>query len=470
MKNEMNYFKIEYIQEPQLLFNEGGISLNPCVGLIKYGPRFAGSSTTEFKTFKIGIIGSSKSIALTKHLFESFYMKILPDGDIKPWKIPFPGLNANSKLRFEFIFNPEWESIIDSFDFENLKAAQSSSERALELIKERIITIYEKETPPDIIVISFPIEFYYICECSNTKKPMIKVGLDDFHNRIKLLAMQLKVPTQIIRPETLQLEGTQERSLVAWNIVVGMLYKCQRGHPWKLTHLEENTCYVGISFFKEKGEETRRASLAQIFLDTGESFVLRGESFSWANKDYPNSPHLSEEDAQRLMSYVLTHYKLIRKHYPDRIVIHKSSNFWDDELEGFKSATKNIKSKDFISILPSDFKLFTQTSYPVLRGTLVLTKNESIGFLFTTGFVPSLKTYPGFSIPSALQIKPFVLDTSLLKVCREILSFTKLDWNNTFVYSKMPVTLSVSRKVGHVMSETEAKRICNLDTHYYFYM
>lgn len=466
----MDNFRIEYIPEPKLLFGNEGSSLNPCIGLIKYGPRFSGTEKENYREFKVGIVGSSKSIALTKQLFDTFQSKIYPNGEVKPWKIPFPGLNSNSMLSFRFIFNPEWESIIDSIDLREIKNAHSSSEVALKLIRNRLKLIYEKETPPDIIIISFPQEFYDICECSNAQKPHIKIGNDDFHNRIKLAAMQLKISTQIIRPETLLQEGTQERCLVAWNLVVGMLYKCQKGHPWKLTHLEENTCYIGISFFKEKDKETRRASLAQIFLDTGESFVLRGESFNWMNANYPNSPHLSENDAYNLMKYVLSHYKLIRRHYPNRIVIHKSSNFWDDELEGFKKATCDINERDFITVLPSKLKLFTQTNYPVLRGTLLSLKDESIGFLFTTGFVPSLQTYPGFSIPKALQIKPFVLDSSLIKVAKEILSFTKLDWNNTFVYSKMPVTISVSRKVGSVMSETEAQKIQDLDSHYYFYM
>ena len=466
----MTEFAIHYIKEPPLLFKNGGTSLNPCIGLIKHGPRFSGLDAQSVREFKVGIIGSYKSIVLTKQLFDSFQNKILPSGEIKPWKIPFPGLDSNSKLGFRFVFNPEWESVIEMQDFYDIQSAVSPSEKALEYIKEKLIFIYEKETPPDIILISIPSEFYKICECSDSKKPNIKVGIDDFHNRVKLIGMQLKIPTQLIRPETLLFQDTQERCLVAWNIVVGMLYKCQRGHPWKLTNLEENTCYVGISFFKEKGENTRRASLAQIFLDTGESFVLRGESFNWVNNLFPNSPHLSKDDAYSLMTHVLKHYKSIRKNYPSRVVIHKSSNFWDDELQGFQEATNNIQLRDFITILPSKIKLFTQSNYPVLRGTLLSVENESTGFLFTTGFVPSLGTYPGFSIPSALKVVPFNLDSSFLEICKEIISLTKLDWNNTFVYSKMPVTISVSRKVGSVMSETEAQKMDYLDPHYYFYM
>lgn len=462
-------FNIDYIEEPNLLFN-GGESVNPCIGLIKYGPRF-GNNNNSFKNFKIGIIGTSKSINLTKDLFISFKRKILPNGDIKPWKIPFPGLNDNSRLKFDFVFNPEWESQITHFDLSNIKKANEGSKTALQIIKNKLKLIYEKETPPDIIIIALPEEFYDVCETSKAEKPLIKIGIDDFHNRIKLSAMQLKIPTQIIRPETIEFsKGTQERCMVAWNLSVGLLYKCQKGHPWKLTHLEENTCYVGISFFKEKGSETRRASLAQIFLDSGESFVLRGESFKWDNPKSPNSPHLSKENARKLIEYVIKHYTQIRKKKPNRLVIHKSSNFWEEELEGFTEGTEQISEKDFISINTSDVKLFTRSQYPVLRGSRLYLSDDSTSYLFTTGFVPSLQTYPGFSIPRPLQIKAFIRSSDMKKICQEILAFTKLDWNNTFVYSKLPVTISVSRKVGSVMSETEAQKLSELDSHYYFYM
>ena len=464
-------FSVEHIKEPKLLFNKGGEALNPCVGLIKFGPRFSGHKTIKFQEFKIGIIGSAKTIIQTKQLFESFEYKIAPK-IIKPWKIPFPGLHSNSPIKFSFNFNPEWVTEIKEDDIKKLEEIDKSkrSSYALELIKNKILNIEGKETPPHLIILSLPSEFFELCCDSRTEKPLIKVENDDFHNRVKLLAMELKVPTQIIRPETLNFEKTQERCLVAWNLVVGLLYKCQKGHPWKLTYLEENTCYVGISFFKEKGSQTRRASLAQIFLDTGESFVLRGESFQWINKKFPNSPHLSKENAKNITELILDHYKSVRNKLPDRLVIHKSSNFWEDELIGFEEGSKDISKKDFITILDSNIKLFTDNKYPILRGTLLLTKNPQYNFLFTTGFVPSLNTYPGFSIPRPLLIRSFTNSTDIRKIAEEILSFTKLDWNNTFVYSRYPVTISVSKKVGSVMSESIAQKMSNLDTHYFYYM
>ena len=90
-------------------------------------------------------------------------------------------------------------------------------------------------------------------------------------------------------------------------------------------------------------------------------------------------------------------------------------------------------------------------------------------YLYTTGFFPSIKTFPGISIPRPVLVRPELADSGIDKICQEIISLTKLDWNNTFPYRRFPVTLSISRKVGNILSESEAKNV-QIDPHYYYYM
>ena len=172
-----------------------------------------------------------------------------------------------------------------------------------------------------------------------------------------------------------------------------------------------------------------------------------------------------------MTDYVIKQYKEMRHDVmPSRIVIHKTSSYWDEEKEGFLSAIENIPKKDLITIADTGIKFYRPNEFSVLRGTLISNQDFSRNMLYTTGFVPSLDTYPGLGIPKPLLIKPEVLDSNITDVCREILSFTKLDWNNTFMYRRHPVTLSVSKKVGNVLSDSIAKDQKRLDSHYYFYM
>jgi hypothetical protein len=466
-------FKIDYIPEPKLMFMKGE-ALNPTVGLIKYGPRFSSVDEKKHKWIKVGIIWSSKSISQTLSFFEEMKFTIVPM-EIKPWRIPFPSLNEDSPLLFSLSCQPQWQKRITVDEIITIKKEKSRNKRieaVLELIGNKIKVIYEK-SPPEIIVISLPEEIEELCTDPKMDNPLIKLANeDDFHHRIKVYGMKYKMPTQIIRSRTFLLKATQEKSEIAWNLAVGILYKSQKGYPWKLTSLEENTCYLGISFYKENEEKKKymRASMAQLFLDSGESFILRGDSFEWdEKKNKTKTPHLSKENAKKLIQQVLKQYKEVRGCLPNRVVIHKTSTYWDDEFEGFQEGSKGIEAKDFITIHPSNIKFYRTESHPVLRGTLISAPNMEEHYLYTTGFVPCLDTYPGFAIPRPLRIRTKIADSPIQKICEEILSFTKLDWNNTFIYRKLPITIAVSRKVGRVLAESEAKNI-EIDPHYYFYM
>jgi len=475
-------FRADYIPEPLLLFNNDGTAQNPCYGLLKYGLRKFSENRKEFHRIKVGIIGTSKSISLLGNLFEELSSKIIPD-NIKPWRLPFPGLNKKSSLKFAITINRTWTQEIVFDELKELREIHSKNDKIeyiLDLIENKLDVITGKETPPDVVVICIPPEVEEAFTQVGMKKPLIKLdNQDDFHNRIKVYGMKYHIPTQIIRSTTLLRKGTQDPATLAWNLSVGLLYKAQRGHPWKLAELEENTCYVGISFYKEydRTKVYTRTSMAQVFLDTGESFGLRGDKFEWQPQKREKRPHLSEENAIKLIKKVINQYKKNKDgQEPARIVIHKSSNYWKDELEGFLFGCDGIKKKDFLTIQNTNFRFFRPGEYATMRGTLISCDNSTDHYLYTTGFVPTLKTFPGLAIPNPILVRAAldgttpILDSKIEDVCEEILSLTKLDWNNVFVYRRFPVTLSISGKVGRILAESEAKKIDKIDRHYYFYM
>jgi len=92
---------------------------------------------------------------------------------------------------------------------------------------------------------------------------------------LAMLASLVVLPSLLLmvtREKTVK--KTQDKSDVAWNLAVGLLYKSQKGHPWKLAEFELDTCYAGISFYKERTTRASKAAMAQVFLDSGESFIL----------------------------------------------------------------------------------------------------------------------------------------------------------------------------------------------------
>lgn len=114
------------------------------------------------------------------------------------------------------------------------------------------------------------------------------------------------------------------------------------------------------------------------------------------------------------------------------------------------AALKGIRSRDFVAITGTDIRLFGDKNYPPKRGTL-LTMSEADGILYTRGTVDFYKTYPGMYVPSPLRVTAYDQDSSLESLCEEILGLTKMNWNNTQLDGRLPITLECASKIGDIM-------------------
>ena len=301
-------FKIENIEEPDLMFSEdengqNGKAKDPRIGLVKYGPR-----TPEGKphhiSMKIGLIGDYYSINEIQSFFNQMRERILPErpkksSEPQKWKMPFPGLSSESPLNVSMNLQKRWREVITKDEIDSITGLQNNIdvlENTVALFEEKTNIIYGRETPPDVIVICIPEQIYQKYASASSYKQRIQTDESDLHNRIKLKSIIRKVPTQIIHPNTLRWKKTQDPSDVAWNLTVGLLYKAQKGHPWKLAEFELDTCYAGISFYRERTTRASKAAMAQVFLDSGESFILRADQVNPSIGKLQN--HLTEEDAK----------------------------------------------------------------------------------------------------------------------------------------------------------------------------
>ena len=244
----------------------------------------------------------------------------------------------------------------------------------------------------------------------------------------------------------------QDPATKAWNFCTALYYKGNRTIPWRLVEdpAKLRSCYIGIGFYKSRDGETVSSSLAQVFDEFGHGIILRGTPVSIDKRN--RHPYLSEDQAYELLRDALDEYDRALEHMPARIVIHKSSRFREGERRGFLRALeeKGIRSKDFVAITDTDIRLFSDKQYPAKRGTL-LTISETEGVLYTRGTVDFYKTYPGQYVPSPLKITVYEQDSSLEALCDEILGLTKMNWNNTQMDGRLPITLECAKKIGDIM-------------------
>lgn len=283
----------------------------------------------------------------------------------------------------------------------------------------------------------------------------------NFHDLFKARALDLAVPCQIIRPDTYGGGSTkkagakslslQDPATRAWNFHVALYYKAG-GVPWRLVRQssELDTCYVGISFYKSLGGEKLLTSVAQVFDERGEGLIVQGGNARVDKED--RTSHLSSDDAHKILVAGLASYRREHKNLPARVVLHKTSYFDEAEIAGFQQAAKDerVEVLDLVSVRRSNIKLLRAANPSVLRGT-VLSLDSSSGLVYLKGTVPFFRTYPGMYVPRALEFKCEDSQTRPLEIAKELLSLSKLNFNNTQFDTGDPITIRAARSVGDIL-------------------
>lgn len=274
----------------------------------------------------------------------------------------------------------------------------------------------------------------------------------DLHNALKAKALQYRLPIQIVTRKLLhETNESEDPATRAWNFSVGLYYK-SGGVPWRLRQEGPQTCFVGVTFHHVERAKSHivRSSLAHAFSSDGEGFAIRGGGVP-VEPGQALNVHLSYEQAFDLGERIISEYRLRTGAAPLRVVVHKTSDFDDDEREGFQQALADIPIVSLITLTPSPLRLFRFGVYPPKVGT-VFSVNDSRTFLYTTGLIPEVGTYPGPHIPQPVEIRG-VTTENLEIAARDALNLTRMNWNTADLKGRHPITMSFARRVGGILTE-----------------
>ena len=511
-------FECGMIAEPLLSFGGKHEHVDPKTGLGLYGPySLVGQSRPTLRSITVGIVGPPGMIADAEAWLQACQGMLTNDGS-QPYLYPhFPGFNDSHPFQCDLIFGDTWR---ESFRDSELRAALSPEnyyerlKRVIKLYLRGIAVFKERDPKPDVVLCCIPQEVIDTCTVQKKKgeppkrlkltrgeraayaaksrgqlflfsemDPSLEVkeedwGHENLRRGLKAEAMQFEIPTQLIWPKTLKFsgvsEGKKERKVQdiatrAWNFITALYHKAG-GSPWRLSDLEAGVCFVGISFYREvlEGNPRLRTSMAQAFTAAGDGYVLRGNSFEWNENEQGRSPHLDKTLAGSLLKDVIELYqRQNRGSLPTRIVVHKSSRFWEDEMAGLEEACQLVPRKDFVALGSRRLQFYRTGIYPPLRGTYVKFSNSDF-ILYTSGYVPFLRTYPGARVPQPLEVLEHYGDSPWDVVLREILSLTKMNWNTADFACREPITTAFSRKVGEILAEVPPD--VKIRPEYRFYM
>ncbi len=490
--------KIEFLHEPELAFGIGR-HIDIKFGLMNYGPLDYASPSAP-KQIKLGIIGTTETVEGLQAWLERCHDEIPAKKSRQPYLFPrFPGFNPDESFRASLIIDQRLLRIIPQRAFDTLCKLTDVGQLVTEAVEIFVTELrYLSENNRDaVLMCAVPMAFLDRIEELTRPRDDKEEGDSaeeeetaaeeqnkhqlDFHDMLKARAMSLKMPIQIILPPTYdeskrrqqkahpeRTRKLQDEATRAWNFHTALYYKAG-GIPWRLIREASDltTCYIGVSFYKTLDGSRLMTSIAQVFNERGEGVIVRGGPARISKED--RQPHLQEQDAHQLLTDALERYRQEHHTLPARIVLHKSSTYNAEEMDGFTNAvqTQRIEYVDLLNLSNSFTRLFRTGVYPPLRGTFLSLDSQS-HVLYTRGSVDFFATYPGMYVPLPLAFRCAKTEHTPKFLAQEILALTKMNWNNTQFDGGDPITLRASYQVGAILKYVgEHDRI---EPRYSFYM
>ena len=279
----------------------------------------------------------------------------------------------------------------------------------------------------------------------------------DFRRQLKARAMEFPVPVQLVRESTVGVGAAaagrrlSPPSDCAWNLLTTFYYKAG-GKPWRLAGAREGVCYIGLAFRRsEVGKDPRTACCAaQMFLDTGDGVVFRGEFGPWYSPE-KRQFQLDRKAARELLEGVLKVYREQGGRELREVFLHSRSRISKDEYAGYcEACPTGVKVVGVRVRRDGWMRLYRKGTRPVLRGTVCEVAAKT-AYLWASGFKPELLTYDGWETPRPLRIDVQHGDADIGQVCRDILGLTKLNYNACKVGDSEPVTVGFSDAVGEIL-------------------
>jgi hypothetical protein len=464
--------KLTVLEEPPLEFHDGGRHIDPRHGIGNYGP--ADLASEALRSIRVGIVGTRAAIDGLKGWLEHCREPIEPKSSrLGRLFVPFPGFNPEATFRSQLVWDPRLERELRTRDLDRLKelAPHEATQAAVELYAHEL-DLLDEEPHCDVILIARPDE---LIERGNLgadpdtpwKRAAAPDRAEDFRAALKARSMHYKRPIQIIRrttwdpnykPASAERVRIQDEATRAWNLHTALYYKAG-GVPWRLPRnsTDLTSCFVGVTFYRNGDNTTLETSVAQIFNQRGDGVIVRGAPARISGDD--RKPHLTREAARVLLKDALLRYRDEHHNLPARVVLHKTSSYTDDEIAGFHAAAEvfQIYVVELLWLPTSDpIRLFRPAYHPPLRGTLLSLDNNR-HTLYTRGSVPFYGTYPGMYVPQAISFRVVEAESSPIQLAVELLALTKMNWNQTQLDGRRPITLNTAEQVSGILRHLDSK-------------
>lgn len=455
------------LSEPELLFSPARPderSAHPLRGLAEYGPFSRGLLNSAPDPIRAAIITPHGEARTVELLLCELEHRLTPQ-ERKRYLIDFPGFARVFGTRI--VVAPEAVFDLPADLDRRVEQAPAPQPLLADAVMRAVNQAELMRTEFDVLLIRLPQRWSRAFEGGEA---------DDFdlHDFIKATTASRNLSTQILRED--KVFAYPCRASVAWRLGIA-IYAKAGGIPWTLADADVDTAFVGLSYAVRSSRENARRFVtccSQVFDadGTGPEFIAYETDDVRVDRE---NPFLSRAEMRRVMSRSLSLYQ--RRHAgkaPRRIVVHKSTEFKRDEVDGCLEAFEAVDAVELVQVqedTPWRGILVDgprvpggkgePAAYPCPRGsTAALGGRDAL--VWTQGNVSSIVQgggnfyKEGKGIPRPLLLTRFAGHGGWEEPARDVLQLSKMDWNSDSLYHRKPITLRYAHRLAETVKRMPA--------------
>jgi hypothetical protein len=424
------------LKEPELIFGENQRCVDPRTGLAAWGPYSNGGGTSGSQ-LRVGIVGTGEAIERALSLLQEISAPVEPDPNLDCILHPsFPGLNSGKPFSVDVVTQTSWHRSINP-QMVRLAADCDHSIAKYGMLRElygaQVRAMSRLEFPPNVVICAVPARL---------------------ERSLLYAACSQSLPIEIVcEGKSTEAQGAElNKATNAWDLSVRLLYKAGL-IPWRLADAAGDTCFVGVSFYRDVENAPSHAwtGFAHMITDLGQGFVLKGDTIVCnPAKEAMVTPHLDEDQAAKLMWRTLEVFRKNAGRMPRKVVVHKISPYSEAERLGFGDSLRGVEQHALVSVSRSKTFILRAGRKPISRG-MAIPFGEKLGLIYVTGYIPFLRCYPGNRRPQPLEITENWGSLKFQEVARDLFRLTKLNWSTSAFCTDVPATLAPAGQTHEIM-------------------